>query len=110
MSSNFYAKANMWNIAHDGNVPFSAYAYWARNSQLRSCSEEDKMVLMPNIFQQAMRLLEAQQWKASSGKETKSLRTNNVCILVPITAIPARMKTIGSGWDYRVVANNTFKA
>ena len=38
-----------------------------------------------------------------------SLKNNNVYILLPVTSVPARHKIIGSGWVYKVKADNSHK-
>lgn len=64
----------MRDIAHEDGVSFLEYAYSATDTQIRSGSEGEKVAIVRNTFQGAMRLPEAKQWEAASDKKIESLR------------------------------------
>ena len=94
-----HTKEAMPDIAHYMEMRTHAeYAYATTSMQLKSPSEGEKVVAMPNTCREVMGLPEAGFWKATSDKEMASLDQPYVCNLVPLTPIPAGQKSAGSRW------------
>ena len=65
---------------------------------------------MPTTYQEAMRSVDAAQWKAAMDKEMLSLKEHEVADLVPIESLPPGAKPIGSRWLYKIKATGVLKA
>ena len=63
----------------------------------------------PNTFKEAMGLPQTARWKAASDREITSLEKQGVYELVPITAVPAGQRVIGTQWVNKVKADGTYK-
>lgn len=72
------------------------YVYATSNSQLGRRPEGENVDIVPNTYEEAMRLPQAAQWKATSDKEIKSSKVNAVYTLVPSITIPPRSENLGS--------------
>ena len=90
-------------------LTYAEYAYATTNAQLKSRSEGEKVVVIPNTFEEAMGLPEAALWKAASDRETTSQDQQHVYDLVPSTSIPTGQKSVGSRWVLELKADTTFK-
>ena len=90
-------------------LTYAEYAYATTNAQLKSRSEGEKAVVIPNTFEEAMGLPEAALWKAASDRETTSQDQQHVYDLVPSTSIPTGQKSVGSRWVLELKADTTFK-
>ena len=64
----------------------------------------------PTTYQEAMRSVDAAQWKAAVDKEMPSLTDHAVTDLVPAHSLPPRAKAIGSRWLYKIKATGVMKA
>ena len=106
-----YTKSPLADIIHcEERLHFFEYAYVAKNTQIHSRSEGEKVKTIPNTFKGAIRLPEARMWKAASDKEMKSLQNLKVYTLVPFSEILLRQEVIGSKWVYKMKGDNTHKA
>eukprot|EP00752_Nemacystus_decipiens_P015693 g14006.t1 len=106
-----YTNTPLADIGHrEERINFLEHAFVADSTQLRSCSEGEKVKTIPNTFKEAMELPETKLWKAATDKETKSLQDLNVYKLVPRTGVPLGHKVIGSKWVFKVKPDNTHKA
>ncbi|GBM31708.1 Retrovirus-related Pol polyprotein from transposon RE1 [Araneus ventricosus] len=63
---------------------------------------------MPRFFQEAIRLKDAEQWKAAMDAEMHNMKTRKVWSLVP--APPKEVKVVGCRWVYNLKKNNEGKA
>ena len=88
---------------------FAEFAYAASNTQLHSHSPPGT-VTVPESYQQAMKLPEAELWKEAAQKEIKSLQDLKVYTLVPISNVPNGQNVIGSKWVFKLKTDNTYKA
>ena len=70
-------------------LTYAEYAYATTNVQLKSRSEEEKVVVIPDTFKEAMGLPEAALWKAALDKEMTSLDQHHVYDLIPRHLSPA---------------------
>ena len=98
----FYTKAEFTDIAHkdDRNpVSFVEFAYAMKTTQPN----------VPIIFQEAMKMSDADIWRGAAEKEIESLQDLNVYKLVP-RSVPPGQKVIGTKWVFKVKANQTYKA
>ena len=65
----------------------------------------------PTTYQEAMRSVDAAQWKAAMDKEEMlSLKDHEVADLVPAHSLPPGPKAIGSRWLYKMKATGVMKA
>ena len=104
-----YTKEAMPDMAHYMELlTYAEYAYATSNVQLKSRSEGEKVVVIPNTCEEAMGLPKAAFYKEASDKETKSLDPHDVYDLVPSTSIPAGHKPVGSRWVFKLKADKTF--
>ena len=106
----FFAKGEFPDVGHrDGMHRFAEFAYAASNTQLHSHSPQGT-VTVPENYQQAMKLPEAELWKEAAQKEIKSLQDLEVYTLVPISNVPKGQNVINSKWVFKVKTDNTYKA
>lgn len=63
---------------------------------------EEKVGILPNIFEEVIDLPAKMQWKATSDKEVAYLKMNSVYTLLPATSITSGHKIIGSRWDFEI--------
>ena len=106
----FFAKGKFPDVGHrDGMHRFAEFAYAASNAQLHSHSSQGT-VTVPENYQQAMKLPEAELWKEAAQKEIKSLGDLKVYTLVPISNVPKGPNVIGSKWVFKVKTDSTYKA
>ena len=75
-------------------LTYAKYAYTTTSVQLRSCSDGYKVVLIPNIFKEAMRLPDPICLKAALDKEMASLEQHHIYELVFSTSIPVGKKSL----------------
>ena len=102
-----YTKEATPDMAHYMEMlTYAEYAYATTNVQLKSRLEGDKIVVIPNTFEEDMGLPEAALWKAASDKMT-SLELHHV--YDPSTSIPAGQKSVGSRWVFKLKADKSFK-
>ena len=102
----FFAKGEFPDAGHrDGMHRFAEFAYAASITQLHSHSPQGT-VTVPESYQQAMKLPEAELWKEAAQKEIKSLQD----FKVPISNVPTGQNVIGSKWVFKVKTDNTYKA
>ena len=103
-----YTKEAIRDMAHYMEMlTYAEYAYATTSVQLKSRSEGEKAVVIPNTFQEAMGLPEATLWKAASDKT--SVEQHHVYDFVPSTSIPAGKKSVGSRWVFELKSYKTFK-
>ena len=91
-----YTKALLPDVVHHTNKAESVVKYACATTNVQRYSVGEKMEVIPNTFKEAMTLPAKAHWKVASDKEVASLKKNNVCTLVPATAVPAGHKTVGS--------------
>ena len=92
-----YTKALLPDVVHQTNKAESVVEYAWATTNVQRYSVGEKMEVIPNTFKEAMTLPAKAHWKAASDKEVASLKKSNVYTLVPVTAVPAGHKIIGSG-------------
>ena len=106
----FFAKREFPDVGHrDGMHRFAEFAYAASNTQLHSHSPQGT-VTVPESYQQAMKLPEAELWKEPAQKEIESLQDLKVYTLLPKSNVPKGQNVIGSKWVFKVKTDNTYKA
>ena len=106
----FFAKGEFPDVEHrDGMHRFAEFAYAASNTQLHSHSPPGT-VTVPESYQEAMELPEAELWKEAAQKEIKSLQDLKVYTLVPKSNVPKGQNGICSKWVFKVKTDNTYKA
>ena len=106
----FFAKGEFPDVGHrDGMHRFAEFAYAASYTQLHSYSPQGT-VTVPERYQQAMKLQEAELWKEEAQKEIKSLQDLKVYTLVPKSNVPKGQNVIGLKWVFKVKTDNTYKA
>ena len=106
----FFAKGEFSDVGHkDGMHRFAEFAYAASNTQLHSHSPQGT-VTVPESYQHAMKLPEAELWKEAAQKEIKSLQGFKVYTLVPKSNLLKGQNVIGSKWVFKVKTDNTYKA
>ena len=103
----FFAKGEFPDVVHRyGMHVFAEFAYAASNTQLHSHSPQGT-VTVPESYQQAIKLPEAEPWKEAAQKEIKSLQDLKVYTLVPRSNVPNGQNVIGSKWVFKVNTDNT---
>ena len=106
----FYAKGEFPDVGHrDEMHRFAEFAYAASSTQLHSHSPQGT-VTVPESYEQAMKLPEAELWKEAAQKKIKSLQDLKVYTLVPKSNIPKGQNVIGSKWVFKVKTDNTYQA
>ena len=104
-----YTKALLPDVVHQTNKAESVLEYACAMTNVQRYSVGEKMEVIPKTSKEVMTLPAKAQWKAASDKEVASLKKNNVYTLVPVTAVPADHKIIGSRWVYKVKADKSYK-
>ena len=90
-----------WTCRHYMEMlTYAKYPYVTTNLQLRSRSEGEKVLVLPNTFKEAIKRPESALWKVASGK-TASREMHHVYDLVLLTSIPAGKKSVGSRWVFK---------
>ena len=88
----FYTKGELKDIDHKDDckpVAFVEYAYAVKTTQPN----------VPRIFQEAMKMSDADIWRGAAEKEIESLQDLNVYKLVP-RSVPPGQKVIGTKWVF----------
>ena len=89
-----YTKEAMPDMAHEMEMlTYAEYAYATTSVQLKSLSEGEKVVVIPNTFKEAMGLPEAALWKAASDKEMDSLMQHHVLRPCALNIYPRRAES-----------------
>ena len=65
---------------------------------------------LPGTFQEAMKLLDAELWRAAAKKEMGSLEDLQVYKLLSHSTVPPGKRVYKSRWVFKVKADNTHKA
>ena len=65
---------------------------------------------VPGTFQEAMKLPDAELWRAAAKKELYSLEDLQVHKLVPRSTVPPGTRVYKSRWVFKAKADNTHKA
>ena len=95
--------------------PWGQLANFVDNQRIKSPTLDEPVrppatIPIPTTYQEAMRSVDATQWKAAMDKEMLSLKEHEVADLVPIEKLPPGAKPIGSRWLYKVKATGVMKA
>ena len=80
--------------------PFVEYAYAVKTTQPN----------VPNNFQEAMKMPDADLWREAAEKEIKSLQDLNFYKLVPRSTVPPGQTVIGTKWIFKVKIKRTRRA
>ena len=93
----------MTDIAHKDDcnpVSFVEYAYAVKTTQ----------PTVPRIFQEAIKMSDADLWRDAAETEINSLQDLNVYKLVPRSTVPTGQTVSGTKWVFKVKEDQTYTA